>query len=331
MRFLILDYLILSLCMISFCANPAIAQESSTGAEMFDSALQLFEENSIRKDSIDWDELKARFLPIRDTISSQSSAYALIDSLIQEVNDGHSFLYYQGKKTSWSDGTTYPESKLVTRMVNPNTAFIRIPSIGAQEPEELLAETTAIRDALCNLLNREPNYLIVDLTRDYGGNMYPMMLGTQPVIGKGIVGYFHRSPGDSTAWVLGEYELLFDENSILNIESLDTCSTSPDLKVAVLINEFTISSGEALAVALRGIPNSVFIGKPSQGATTANQTFPLSDKAMLFLTGAIYADRTGKVYGGSIIPDLEVDCKECSTEEFDEAAISAAIKWFRGD
>lgn len=310
---------------------PALVsgQTDSSAVNLVEKSFENFRKGSIKKDSLDWEQLYSDYKPRIDTLSSRSSAYALIEELIKEVNDGHSFLYYYGKPSSWGESGDYPESTLLTRMVNSETAYIRIPSIGAQEPDAVKQESLAIRDSVCSILSNNPKNIVVDLTRDFGGNMYPMVVGMQPVIGLGTVGYFDRGQGDRSAWVLSENELLFGENSIVKIEALKNCNKNAEAKVAVLINEFTISSGEALAVALKGMKNTVFIGQPSQGATTANQTFFLDEQTMLFLTVATYADRTGKTYGGKIMPDITVECDDCETDEFDKKVLKAALEWFQ--
>jgi hypothetical protein len=61
----------------------------------------------------------------------------------------------------------------------------------------------------------------------------------------------------------------------------------------------------------------------------------MGDGAMLFVTNAVYADRTGTVYGGKVIPDLVI---ADSPEELavprpplvEDPAISDAVDWLRG-
>ena len=50
-------------------------------------------------------------------------------------------------------------------------------------------------------------------------------------------------------------------------------------------------------------PRTRSFGLPTAGLSTANGTFPLSDGAMILLTTAIEADRTGRRYGDKIEPD----------------------------
>lgn len=101
------------------------------------------------------------------------------------------------------------------------------------------------------------------------------------------------------------------------------------MPVVVLTDEITASSAEAIVIAFKGRPKTHFIGMPTRGLPTANQPFRLSDGAVLNLTTAIEADRTGKTYDTKILPDTEVktDWELYGTDG--DTAIKAAVKWLR--
>jgi predicted enzyme related to lactoylglutathione lyase len=77
--------------------------------------------------------------------------------------------------------------------------------------------------------------------------------------------------------------------------------------VAVLTDSLTASSGEAVAVAFRGRPNARSFGWPTTGVSSANRTVFLPDGARLYVTASVYADRTGRTYGGSLVPDVMIE------------------------
>ena len=76
-------------------------------------------------------------------------------------------------------------------------------------------------------------------------------------------------------------------------------------KVAVLIDNGTASSGEAVLIAFQRRPDTRTFGNATCGLSTANQEYMLSDGASLFLTEAMMADRTKFLYGAQIMPDKE--------------------------
>jgi C-terminal processing protease CtpA/Prc len=108
---------------------------------------------------------------------------------------------------------------------------------------------------------------------------------------------------------------------------------APDLRsapVAVITGFYTMSSGEAVAIAFRGRPNTRSFGEPTAGKSTANQGERLSDGSMLLVTAALMADRNGMLYGIPIQPDERVDARAGTAAEEDHA-LAAAVNWLRGN
>ena len=73
------------------------------------------------------------------------------------------------------------------------------------------------------------------------------------------------------------------------------------------------------------------IGTPSGGFTTGNEFHELSDGAVFNVTGSVYADRTGRRYGGPITPDMVVEeggTPGTAIRIDGDAAIEEASRWF---
>jgi C-terminal processing protease CtpA/Prc len=64
----------------------------------------------------------------------------------------------------------------------------------------------------------------------------------------------------------------------------------------------------------------------THGVSTANAGFPLSDGAVLHLTVATMADRTGALYGGEVVPD-ELVAGGRTGDPFTDAPLRAALDW----
>jgi C-terminal processing protease CtpA/Prc len=97
--------------------------------------------------------------------------------------------------------------------------------------------------------------------------------------------------------------------------------------VAVLIDRSTGSSGDAIAVAFRGRPNTRFFGEHTQRDSTANQTFTLSDGASLWLTVSVQADRTGRQYLDGLAPDEVFPATTHVTQPANDPVLQAALDW----
>ncbi|MBV9109387.1 MAG: PDZ domain-containing protein [Gemmatimonadetes bacterium] len=168
---------------------------------------------------------------------------------------------------------------------------------------------------------------IVDLRRNGGGNVWPMLAVIGPVLGDGVAGAF-VSPGATRTWSYDRGRAMLD--GVPRATASDLYATQRQAApVAVLTSRVTASSGEAIAISFRGRPNTRSFGEATQGVPTANANFPLSDGAVLVLATAVDADRTGRRYRGRIEPDVQVRLDWPSFGRQDDPVIAAAAAWLR--
>ncbi|MFJ6775483.1 S41 family peptidase, partial [Kitasatospora sp. NPDC091257] len=92
--------------------------------------------------------------------------------------------------------------------------------------------------------------------------------------------------------------------------------------VAVLTGPGTGSAGEAVTIAFIGRPDTRSFGARTYGVPTGNAAHRLSDGAVVLLTGAAEADRTGRIHAGPIEPDEAVD-----TRKEGDPSLTAATGW----
>lgn len=83
-----------------------------------------------------------------------------------------------------------------------------------------------------------------------------------------------------------------------------------EVKVAVLMDNLTISSGEATAISFIGRPNTRFFGESTCGLSTVNFTYTLSNGDLFVLTQGTMADRNQNPFGGPITPNETFDNSE---------------------
>ncbi len=101
--------------------------------------------------------------------------------------------------------------------------------------------------------------------------------------------------------------------------------------VAVLIDGGTGSSGEAIAIAFRGRPHTRFFGEHTEGVSTVNETFALSDGASMWLTIGVGADRSGKQYLDGFAPDEVIHYGDKIVPDDKDPVLQAALKWLYRD
>lgn len=86
------------------------------------------------------------------------------------------------------------------------------------------------------------------------------------------------------------------------LASAPTVAARPG-RVAVLVSRQTGSSGEMVALALRGRAESRIFGEQTAGLTTANTVYPLPHGGLIAVATERTRDAFGKRYDGPILPD----------------------------
>lgn len=154
--------------------------------------------------------------------------------------------------------------------------------------------------------------------------MIPMIGGLSPLLGQGRVGAFEALGGVLTDWVLDAMGgLSIGEERVLTGTKIHPLVPARS-RVALMIGPRTASSGEAVAVAFGGRPNTLRFGLPTKGLVTSNETFDLVDGATLVVTTARFVDRTGRTYLDPIQPDVVVTSAGPALRQ-------AAVSWVLGD
>jgi C-terminal processing protease CtpA/Prc len=166
---------------------------------------------------------------------------------------------------------------------------------------DTLAQATAIQDAIRAADRDDLEGWIVDLRNSRGGNMWPALAGIGPVLGTGTAGHF-VGIGSVTPW---GYE---DGRAWLGSATMVALAGPYELRrpmprVAVLTDIGVSSSGEAIAIAFRGRPNTRSFGAATCGLSTAVAQFPLTNGARVGVVTSLMADRRQATYGNEVIPD----------------------------
>jgi carboxyl-terminal processing protease len=166
---------------------------------------------------------------------------------------------------------------------------------------------------------------IVDVRCDTGGEGWPMLAGVGPILSEGECLWLVFPEGKAIGTYrhgqvcLGEWaETMVDEPYHLQ---------RPAPPVAVLTSQLTRSAGEFVALAFRQRPHTRSFGEPAAGLPAANQRHQFSDGAVLYLTVALGADRTGNVYDSALVPDqpVKADWTQLGTER--DPVLQAALGW----
>jgi carboxyl-terminal processing protease len=311
---------LVGMILFSTCSTKDPAPDPSGPVKAFFTQLiQIVEENSINRRKINWADYKAQVwakVGGAQTVPETELAMTLSMALLK---DNHSSIIVDDKRLLYGGtGCQTPPAATPFTFAEPNIGYIKVEGFSGSG-QEAINFAQNIQNDIGRQDDKNLKGWVVDLRRNSGGNMYPMIAGLGPLIGEGTCGYFFNLDDKldySFSYQNGIAKL--NDQSIVAIEKPYRLINST-LKVAVLISNATASSGEATAIAFIGRANTRLFGANSCGVTTANSTYILPFYGYrLNLFTRNMGDRTGKIYGKEIVPDDLVT---------DDQAIAKAVKW----
>ncbi|WP_019987480.1 S41 family peptidase [Rudanella lutea] len=313
----------LSLLLVAFCSTCATKEIVPEPAEpvkaFFAELIQIVEQNSINRRTIDWADYKAKVwakVGNAKTVPETEPAMVLAMALLK---DNHSSIIVDNKRGLYGGvGCGSLPAATPFTFAEPNIGYVKVDGFSGSS-QEGISFAQAIQNEIARQDDKNLKGWIVDLRRNTGGNMYPMIAGLGPLLGEGVCGGFFDIDDKLTgSFSYRQGGALLNQTVLAQVERPYQLSKS-NPKVAVLISGATASSGEAAAIAFSGRPNTRFLGSATCGISTGNQmyTLPFYGYTLNLFTVRI-GDRTGKVYGKELIPDELV-----STEQ----TIARAVKW----
>lgn len=296
-------------------------------------ALSFMEKNYYRNDEVDWPEFGNRARQQLMAAGNCEDAYATITWCFKQLNERHSFIMPPAKAAKYTgdDDLLRPEpalSELVGEIhgewLQDSIGYITIPWVSTSD--SLICEHIA--DSLQSIIARLDgrggiSRWIIDLRQNTGGNCWPMLTGVGPLLGDGICGYFVS--GDARV------PIAYQDGSAIQGRHV-RCRVShggyhtvrTQKSIVVLTGRRTVSAGEIVALAFKGRAQTLLIGEPTAGLTTANATYSLSDRSMLVLTVCQEADGAGHICDGSVVPDKLIPTGAAAG---DDTAKEAAVNW----
>ena len=207
-----------------------------------------------------------------------------------------------------------------------NVGYLKI--VGIAPNVDIEKESKKIREAVSALTKQRIELWIIDLRYNGGGNMHPMMAGIAPLVGNGIVGSLTNLANEKLFdWEIKGANFIYAGYQAVTLPDNLKFKTIP--KIAVLTSRWTVSSGEIVATAFKGRPNTKFFGEATGGYTTNNGWDILGDEIILNISTGIFTDRNGKAYEHNIPVDIEIPFEVIKDQEKDPCII-AAKKWLAG-
>ncbi|MCU0238043.1 MAG: S41 family peptidase [Pyrinomonadaceae bacterium] len=331
---------ILSVVLALLFHLSSTAQISDSLKLYLDGAIAHAQTNSLYRQKIDWNAVKTEmYLQAKDAKNVKDLAPAL-KYLLSKLEDSHGKFLYKNQMLAYWFGEPKEHQKKIdskiwseiqsgkytfkSELIEKKIGYLRIPGLPMGDNVKM---SEAIRNKVCELKDKKAKYWIVDLRYNGGGNMYPMMEGLGNLIGDGIVGKVSDFEGKIlSTWTIKDADFYYDD--YLAADLPNTCKIKKMPKIAVLISQYTASSGEAVAVAFKGRPNTKIFGLKTAGLITVTDWTPINTDLFASISVAFYADRNNKIYREYIEPDEFSEF--ILTDDFKrDETLQKAIQWLK--
>lgn len=300
------------------------------------SAVDSIQNNALMSPNVNWEEVRSEALDDATGIETTEETYHILKSVLRKLGDNHSFLQKNGANIS------YPESDN-KRTPSPYGSRMQI-EYGLHHkggktfarifiPQGMRGNTFAqnLQDKLFDLHSENPCGWIVDLRGNGGGNMWPMLAGSGPLVGDNPLGGSLSGKGEKDIYHYKNGEAIYidykgkKQSKAKAEEKMKLLEEQ--IPIAFLIDRGTASSGEALAVIFHGRKNTRSFGEKTYGASTSTRGIKLSDSLNLVIAISTFQDRNGKLYIDGVSPDVEIPIGDKMLTPENDPVIDQALNW----
>ncbi|MER1996698.1 MAG: S41 family peptidase [Arthrobacter sp.] len=297
---------------------PATAAESVRPTEQlpFDAAVYVgealdhIEELALFVPDLDWSGVRAETLDRTSGATTPEETHDALAEALERAGGRHSTLRGPVSAAGFSY-IAAPEAGIAA----PGIAVVDVPGFRSPRPEhveeyarrgneQILA---AAPDASCGW--------IVDLRKNYGGNMWPMLGALSPLLPDGEIMQFIDRDG-RTEWAVLHPDGVYLDGEFRAPAAAAKKTGKP---VALLQSEVTSSSVEAVLLSFADKPGVRSFGAPTAGLATGNVVRTLTDGTGLRITSSYMATALGQSAGGGPLqPDVRT-----------EDPLAEATEWLR--
>ena len=224
-------------------------------------------------------------------------AQAIINKAAKVAGGKHSYLLPADKVQARENRSNEEVSPSIC-MREDGICMIHLPAF-AGDDENCLRYAKTILDSIPDTVKG----VCIDLRGNHGGNMYPMIAAVHRFLPDDVFLKFKMRRRFQSVMPINK-EFVAKVVGI-DIEPRINCP------VAILTDDATASSGEAVLLSFRGLDNVRVFGSPTAGYASANESIIFYNGSILALTVSCDIARTGEVFcEDPIVPDVYTDSPE---------------------
>lgn len=298
-------FLVAIASLAAFHASAESAPQHDHNKAILNSVVEISEKNALNASKVDWPSAKHTATSMLANDSTDVGLTTAVRYVLSKLQDRHSSYRLPSQTSQPSTNAPQSPKPIAAASVSPTgNPLLVVNSWGGRD---VRSAAIRVRQELNTALSQKSCGIIVDLSPNSGGNMWPMVMGLLPLLTDGTLGAFEDRDKKKTSIVsTGNGLLMGGSPHFLNALDLPKPMHDPR-HVAIVIGQRTASSGEITAVLFKSQGNVKFFGHPTAGVPTANRTFTLENGALLALTTATVQDRSGRIYVEPLAPDVEAD------------------------
>lgn len=317
---------------LTLTATDGEPEPSPAARQYLEAALELMREHSLRRQEVDWATVQASAVAHARGARFAADTHVAVRFAVRELGDRHSYLQSPAASRALAAAavsnarTGVPPAAPVARRLDQGLGYVAVPGFAGGTSEAQVQFAENVNNLVQQIDIQGVCGWIVDLRRNSGGNLWPMLAGLGALLGEGEVAASVYPDGRRVPVWHRNGQAGFGEYVQLRVRT--PYRLRADAPVAVLLGPGTASSAEVLAVAFDGRASSRSFGAPTRGLSAGNRTFDLRDGASLVLTVAATSGRDGRLRLGPVAPDVAI--APTSGGPGDDGALRAAADWLAG-
>ena len=276
-------------------ATLTIISCSSPNQTYVRDAIQQMDRKGLYAEGEAWEAMKKEALS--QDPETLEEAQEIINKAAKIAGGKHSYLMPANKAQAREKRSNEEVSPNVT-MIEDGICMIHLPAFAGDDENCLRYARTVL-----NSIPDTVKGVCIDLRGNHGGNMYPMIAAVHRFLPDDIFLKFKiRRRFQSIMPINKEF--------VAKVVGIDI-EPRINCPVAILTDEATASSGEAVLLSFRGLDNARVFGSPTAGYASANESIIFYNGSILALTVSCDIARTGEVFcDDPIVPDVETESPE---------------------
>jgi hypothetical protein len=316
----------LSLAVATTEAGP---EPTPVALRYLERALDLMRDNAFQGATVDWAGLRREALAHARGAAAVEDVHLAVRFALRELGDRHSYLQSPAATRALEGGpvsnalTRSPPAAVRGSVLPDGTAYLAVPGFAGGTHRDQLDFAESISKLIQELDSKNVCGWVVDLRGNRGGNLWPMLVGTGPLLAQGDLAASVYPDGRRASIWYRDGRGGFGDYVQLRLPA--PYRARGGAPIATLTSEGTASAAEVLAIALRAAPRTRSFGAPTSGVSSGTRVFPLSDGASLVLVVAATSDMSGRVFLGPIEPDERIASSRAGVG--DDPVLEVARAW----